>query len=59
MPQDERMSTPRRFVINVEQTLRLLLQREDTDGNEQITIEDLGPKVGLNLILCTATWLIR
>lgn len=41
---DER-SQPRKFVINVEATLKNLLQREDTDQNMQITIEDQGPKV--------------
>ncbi|KAK3686947.1 alpha,alpha-trehalase nth1 [Vermiconidia calcicola] len=37
-------NAPRRFLINVEQTLRDLLAREDTDHNIQITIEDSGPK---------------
>ncbi|KAJ5606366.1 treB [Penicillium lagena] len=36
---------PRRFLIEVEDTLQALLQQEDTDQNMQITIEDLGPKV--------------
>ncbi|KAF1982676.1 glycoside hydrolase family 37 protein [Aulographum hederae CBS 113979] len=36
---------PRKFLINVETTLKSLLDREDTDGNYQITIEDAGPKV--------------
>ncbi|KAI5284669.1 alpha,alpha-trehalase nth1, partial [Ascosphaera atra] len=35
---------PRKFLIDVDATLRTLLQREDTDNNMQITIEDLGPK---------------
>lgn len=42
---DEKGSQPRRFVIPVESTLKTLLEREDTDKNEQITIDDLGPKV--------------
>ncbi|KFY79177.1 hypothetical protein V499_01797 [Pseudogymnoascus sp. VKM F-103] len=36
---------PRTFLIPVQPTLRALLQREDTDNNLQITIEDKGPKV--------------
>ncbi|CAL5874478.1 uncharacterized protein PFLUO_LOCUS8774 [Penicillium psychrofluorescens] len=36
---------PRKFLIEVEETLKALLQQEDTDQNMQITIEDLGPKV--------------
>ena len=36
---------PRRFLIQVEPTLKTLLSREDTDENYQITIEDKGPKV--------------
>jgi alpha,alpha-trehalase len=43
--QDESSSQPRRFLIPVEETLKRLLESEDTDKNEQITIEDLGPKV--------------
>ncbi|KAK4979540.1 alpha,alpha-trehalase nth1 [Elasticomyces elasticus] len=31
-------------MVNVEETLKSLLAREDTDGNVQITIEDAGPK---------------
>ncbi|KAK2739849.1 alpha,alpha-trehalase nth1 [Myotisia sp. PD_48] len=38
-------SYSRKFVVDVEQTLESLLQREDTDSNMQITIEDVGPKV--------------
>lgn len=41
---DEFPETPRRFLVNVEQTLQALLASEDTDDNMQITIEDLGPK---------------
>ncbi|KAI9716509.1 MAG: alpha,alpha-trehalase nth1 [Chrysothrix sp. TS-e1954] len=36
---------PRQFLIPVEETLRELLSREDTDHNSQITIDDQGPKV--------------
>ncbi|KAI7867253.1 trehalase-domain-containing protein [Spinellus fusiger] len=33
-----------RFLIDVEETQRKILQQEDTDGDFQITINDLGPK---------------
>jgi neutral trehalase len=39
---------PRKFLIPVEETLEDLLEREDTDKNMQITIEDLGPKVKIS-----------
>ncbi|KAJ5770008.1 uncharacterized protein N7511_002059 [Penicillium nucicola] len=42
---DEASGQPRKFLINVEETLEALLKQEDTDSNMQITIEDLGPKV--------------
>jgi hypothetical protein len=42
---DEQSSQPRKFLIPVNETLERLLASEDTDRNEQITIEDLGPKV--------------
>ncbi|KAJ6103199.1 alphaalpha-trehalase nth1 [Penicillium sp. IBT 16267x] len=42
---DEVPGEPRKFLIDVDQTLHSLLQREDTDNNMQITIEDLGAKV--------------
>ncbi|CAG8503294.1 10218_t:CDS:2, partial [Cetraspora pellucida] len=32
------------FIIDVEETKRLLLEQEDTDGDCQITIQDSGPK---------------
>lgn len=41
---DVQGNTPRRYLINVEETLKTLLSREDTDHNVQITIEDSGPK---------------
>jgi len=37
-------NAPRRYLINVDETLKTLLAREDTDHNIQITIEDTGPK---------------
>jgi alpha,alpha-trehalase len=43
---DEASGQPRKFLINVDETLEALLKQEDTDSNMQITIEDLGPKVG-------------
>ncbi|OAX82906.1 neutral trehalase [Emergomyces africanus] len=41
---DERMPG-RKFLIDVDATLETLLEREDTDNNVQITIDDQGPKV--------------
>lgn len=41
---DPQGNAPRRYLINVEDTLKTLLAREDTDHNIQITIEDHGPK---------------
>lgn len=35
----------RRFLIDVETTLAHILQQEDTNGDFQITVNDLGPKV--------------
>ena len=40
---------PRKFLIDIDATLRSLLEREDTDKNMQITIEDAGPKVSHHL----------
>ncbi|KAL6705097.1 alpha,alpha-trehalase nth1 [Coniothyrium glycines] len=42
---DEVSMQPRRFLIQVEPTLKTLLAREDSDQNYQITIDDKGPKV--------------
>lgn len=42
---DEVSLQPRRFLVQVDETLKTLLSREDSDGNYQITIEDKGPKV--------------
>lgn len=44
---DEQSLQPRRFLVQVEETLKTLLSREDSDGNYQITIDDKGPKVRL------------
>ncbi|KAF7714983.1 Neutral trehalase [Penicillium ucsense] len=41
---DEASGQPRKFLINVDETLEALLKQEDTDQNMQITIEDVGPK---------------
>ncbi|KAI9139452.1 trehalase-domain-containing protein [Paraphysoderma sedebokerense] len=42
---DEKRRQPRRFLIDVEETERIILSQEDTDGDFQITIKDMGPKV--------------
>ncbi|KAJ5679658.1 Neutral trehalase [Penicillium macrosclerotiorum] len=42
---DESTAHPRKFLIEVDDTLEALLRQEDTDKNMQITIEDVGPKV--------------
>ncbi|KAF9585967.1 alpha,alpha-trehalase nth1 [Lunasporangiospora selenospora] len=42
---DVKTSKPRRFLIDVEETQRLILEQEDTDGDFQITVNDIGPKV--------------
>lgn len=44
---DEASQKPQKFIVNVEATLNDLLQREDTDRNHQITIDDDGPKVSV------------
>ncbi|KAI8808133.1 glycoside hydrolase, partial [Cladochytrium replicatum] len=41
---DEKVSAPRRFFIDVEETKRIILAQEDTDGDFQITVQDSGPK---------------
>ena len=46
MSHDEKScSGPRRFLIDVEETIRLVLEQEDTDRDLQITIIDAGPKI--------------
>ncbi|THH15567.1 hypothetical protein EW146_g4940 [Bondarzewia mesenterica] len=52
MSHDEKSTAPRRFLIDVEETIRLVLEQEDTDGDFQISITDAGPKI---LSLGTAT----
>lgn len=44
-PTDEPSELSRKFIVNVATTLKDLQQREDTDGDWQITIDDHGPKV--------------
>ncbi|KAK3646302.1 alpha,alpha-trehalase nth1 [Elasticomyces elasticus] len=41
---DAQGNAPRRFLCDVDETLKTLLMREDTDHNIQITIDDHGPK---------------
>ena len=52
MSHDEKGSTPRRFLIDVEETIRVVLEQEDTDGDFQISVTDAGPKM---MALGTAT----
>ncbi|KAF8923626.1 neutral trehalase [Dissophora ornata] len=42
---DDKATKPRRFLIDVEETQKLILEQEDTDGDFQITVNDVGPKV--------------
>ena len=49
---DEQPLKPRKFLIHVDSTLQSLLEREDTDNNMQITIEDDGPKVNPCICSC-------
>ncbi|KAJ2630321.1 alpha,alpha-trehalase nth1 [Coemansia sp. RSA 1290] len=42
---DDKASVPRRFLIDIDTVERIILEQEDTNGDHQITIEDLGPKV--------------
>ncbi|KAJ1971670.1 alpha,alpha-trehalase nth1, partial [Dimargaris xerosporica] len=42
---DAKASKPRRFLIDVDETERIILAQEDTDGDFQITVNDVGPKV--------------
>jgi alpha,alpha-trehalase len=44
---DDYTQLPQKFTLNVEKTIKMLQEQEDTDGNFQITIEDNGPKVSL------------
>lgn len=54
MSHDEKSVTapPRRFLIDVEETIRVVLEQEDTDGDFQISVTDAGPKT---MALGTAT----
>ena len=53
MSHDEKSVTgPRRFLIDVEETIRVVLEQEDTDGDFQISVTDAGPKM---MSLGTAT----
>jgi alpha,alpha-trehalase len=45
LTEDDKAIKPRRFLIDVEETQRLILEQEDTDGDFQITVNDIGPKV--------------
>ncbi|KAI5992068.1 glycoside hydrolase family 37 protein [Pisolithus albus] len=46
MSHDEKsVAGPRRFLIDVEETIRVVLEQEDTDGDFQISITDAGPKL--------------
>jgi alpha,alpha-trehalase len=46
MSHDEKsVSSPRRFLIDVEETIRVVLEQEDTDGDFQICVTDAGPKL--------------
>lgn len=42
---DEPSLKPRKFLVDVEETMRLVLEQEDTDNKAQIHITDSGPKV--------------
>lgn len=35
----------RQFIVDVERTKKHILEQEDTDGDHQITVQDMGPKV--------------
>ncbi|KAJ8495676.1 hypothetical protein ONZ45_g12764 [Pleurotus djamor] len=49
---EKNVTAPRRFLIDVEETIRVILQQEDTDGDFQISVTDAGPKM---MALGTAT----
>jgi hypothetical protein len=44
---DEPTELSKKFIVNVDETLNELSEREDTDKDYQITIDDHGPKVPL------------
>ncbi|KAI7871492.1 neutral trehalase [Spinellus fusiger] len=41
---NDEKSKPHRFLIDVKETRRILVEQEDTDGDFQITVNDMGPK---------------
>ncbi|EXJ95703.1 neutral trehalase [Capronia coronata CBS 617.96] len=41
---DEQYQQHQELIVDVDRTLKDLIEREDIDGNQQITIEDNGPK---------------
>ncbi|BGP14321.1 hypothetical protein JCM10213_004448 [Rhodosporidiobolus nylandii] len=45
MSHDETSHKPRKFLVDVEETMKLVLEQEDTDENFQIHAADKGPKV--------------
>ncbi|KAH8928246.1 glycoside hydrolase family 37 protein [Atractiella rhizophila] len=45
LSQDERGTKPRKFLIDLEETMKIVLEQEDTDGNFQISVDDKGPKI--------------
>lgn len=49
---EKHVTNPRRFLIDVEETIRVVLEQEDTDGDFQISVTDAGPKM---MALGTAT----
>ena len=49
---EKSMTAPRRFLVDVEETIRVVHEQEDTDGDFQISITDAGPKT---MSLGTAT----
>ena len=53
---DESTLSSRKFLIDVDKTIASLLEREDTDQNMEITIEDVGPKVS-NLAKQAVLWI--
>ena len=45
MSHDEKSTAPRRFLIDVEETILVVLEQEDTDGDFQISVADAGSKM--------------
>ncbi|KAJ2368936.1 alpha,alpha-trehalase nth1, partial [Coemansia sp. RSA 2607] len=42
---DEKSALTRRFLVDIDVIEKAILEQEDTNGDYQITVEDLGPKV--------------